>query len=196
MAIQRGHLSAEQPKGGGQNVNTKRGLVGLSVLALASGVTGSLAADYKMPETKVPMETCMQAALVQHAGTVVKLELKVTKGTPIYEFDIESQDGKEWDIECDANTGQIVEIEQEVRSAEDPRFKAKVKISEAEARQIALKKYPGEIVEVEYEIEPNGDASYEFDIRTKGGKEMKVEVDATTGKIVEESEELYQIGKE
>jgi len=71
-----------------------------------------------------------------------------------------------------------------------------VKISEAEARQITLKRYPGEIIEVEYEIEPNGDASYEFDIRTKGGKEMKVEVDATTGKIVEESEELYQIGKE
>ena len=87
-------------------------------------------------------------------------------------------------------------MEQEVRSANDPAFKAKAKITEAEAKNIALKAYPGEIKEVEYEIEPNGDASYEFDIITKDGKEMKVEVDAATGKIVEASEELYQIGKE
>jgi hypothetical protein len=60
-------------------VNTKRGPVGLSVPALASGVTGSLPADYRMPKLKVPMETCMQAALAKHAGAVVKLELKVTK---------------------------------------------------------------------------------------------------------------------
>jgi uncharacterized membrane protein YkoI len=69
-------------------------------------------------------------------------------------------------------------------------------VSEADARKIALDKYPGEIVEVEYEIEPDGAASYEFDIRSKDGKEMKVEVDATTGKIVEANPEHFQVGKE
>ena len=177
-------------------MRTKPGLMILGAIVLSVSGTTAVAADFKMPKTKVTVETCMQAVLTKHAGTVGKLELKVAKGTPIYEFNVESQDGTKWGIECNANTGQIVEIEQEVRSAEDPLFKAKVKISEAEARQIALKRYPGEIIEVEYEIEPNGDASYEFDIRTRGGKEMKVEVDASNGKIVEESEELYQIGKE
>jgi uncharacterized membrane protein YkoI len=75
--------------------------------------------------------------------------------------------------------------------------KAKMKISEDEAKQIALRAHPGEIVETEYEIESNGEASYEFDIQTPGGKEVKLEVDAATGKIVENGEEeIYQIGKE
>ncbi len=172
------------------------GIVMLGAMTLSLGASIASAADFKMPKTKVSLETCMKAALAKQQGTVVKVEFKIERGTPIYEFDIESKDGKAWDIECDANTGKITEVEQEVRSADDPLFKAKMKISEAEARKIALKAYPGEIKEVEYEIEPNGDASYEFDILTKDGKEMKVEVDASTGKIVEESEELYQIGKE
>ena len=174
----------------------KLGIVILSGMTLLLGATTAFGADFKMPKTKVSMETCLKAALAKQPGTVMKVEFKIEKGVPIYEFDIESKDGKAWDIECDANTGKITEVEQEVRNVDDPAFKAKMKISEAEARKIALKAYPGEIREVEYEIESNGDASYEFDIVTKDGKEMKVEVDASTGKIVEVSEELYQIGKE
>jgi len=177
-------------------MRSTRRVVTMFAIAFAMSGVAALAADLKMPKTKVSLEACMKAALGKQPGTVVKVEFKIEKGAPIYEFDIEGKDGKAWDIECDANTGKIVEVEQEVHSANDPAFKAKAKITEAEARNIALKAYPGEIKEVEYEIEPNGDASYEFDIITKDGKEMKVEVDATTGKIVESSEELYQIGKE
>ncbi len=177
-------------------MNTRLEVAVLSAMSLLVAVTIAFAADFRMPKTKVSMETCLKAALAKQPGTVVKLEFKIERGAPIYEFDIESKDGKAWDIECDANTGKITEVEQEVRSVDDPAFKAKMKISEAEARKIALKAYPGEIKEVEYEIEENGDASYEFDIITKDGKEMKIEVDASTGKIVEVSEELYQIGKE
>jgi uncharacterized membrane protein YkoI len=127
---------------------------------------------------------------------VVKLEMKMEKGVPVYEFDIESPDGRAWDIECDARSGKIVEVEEEVASAADAKFAAKTKVSEEQARQTALKRHPGEIVEVEYEIEPDGKASYEFDILTKDGKERKIEVDATTGEIVEDNEEIYQIGRE
>jgi uncharacterized membrane protein YkoI len=177
-------------------MNTRLGVAVLSAMTLLVAVTIVFAADFRMSKTKVSMETCLKAALAKQPGTVVKLEFKIERGAPIYEFDIESKDGKAWDIECDANTGKITEVEQEVRNADDPAFKTKMKINEAEARKIALKAYPGEIKEVEYEIEPNGDASYEFDIIAKDGKEMKIEVDASTGKIVEASEELYQIGKE
>jgi uncharacterized membrane protein YkoI len=103
-------------------VRTKPGLMILGAIVLSVSGTTAVAADFKMPKTKVTVETCMQAVLTKHAGTVGKLELKVAKGTPIYEFNVESQDGTKWDIECNANTGQIVEIELEVRSAEDPLF--------------------------------------------------------------------------
>ena len=177
-------------------MKTRPGIITCGAVAFSLGAVAAFGAEFKMPETKVSLETCMKAALATQKGMVVKVELKIEKGTPVYEFDIEGKDGKAWDIECDANTGKIVEVEREVRNVDDPAFKLKMKISEAEAKSIALKAYPGEIKEVEYEIEPNGDASYEFDILMKDGKEMKVEVDASTGKIVEVSEEIYQIGKE
>jgi uncharacterized membrane protein YkoI len=156
----------------------------------------ALSGDTVFPRTKVPLERCLSAALKAHTGKVVKLEMKMEKGVPVYEFDIESPDGRAWDIECDANTGKIIEVEEEVASAADPKFAAKTKVGEEQARRTALERHPGEIVEVEYEIEPDGKASYEFDIDTAGGKQRKVEVDATTGEIVEDNEEIYQIGEE
>jgi len=155
-------------------------------------ITGTTA----LPRTKVTLERCLHAAAAVHGGTVVKLEMKNEKGVPTYEFDIESADGKAWDIECDGRTGKITEVEEEVSSAAAPGFAEKVRVDEEQARQSALARHPGEIVEVEYEIEPDGKASYELDIRTADGKERKVEVDATSGEIVEDNEEIYQIGRE
>ena len=138
----------------------------------------------------------MTAALKIDAGVIRKVEMKVEKGVPVYEFDIVSKDGRAWDIECDGNTGKITEVEEEVASAADAKFAAKAKVDEKTARQTALARHPGEIVEVEYEIEPDGKASYEFDIVTTAGLEQKVEVDATSGEIVEDNQEIYQIGEE
>jgi uncharacterized membrane protein YkoI len=169
----------------------------LSAVMFSLSVATASASTFKMMKTKVSMETCLNAALEKKSGDVVKLEFKNERGTPIYEFEIAGKDGKTWELECDANKGKITEVEQEVSSPNDPLFKSKMKISEDEARKIALKTHPGQIVEVEYEIESNGDASYEFDIKTPDGKELKVEVDAATGKIVENGEEeIYQIGKD
>jgi len=166
----------------------------LAAALLLGGSIGVANAQY--PKTEFGMEHCLHAALAEKNGGVVKVELKMENGIPTYEFDIETPDGKAWDIECNTQTGKISEIEQEVKNADDPLFKAKLKVNEEQARKTALAAYPGEIVEVEYEIEPDGAASYEFDIKDKDGKEMKVEVDAATGKIVEANNELYQVGKE
>ncbi|MDD2768495.1 MAG: PepSY domain-containing protein [Methylococcus sp.] len=166
--------------------------------AIGSGIVAvsAQAGDTGLPKTKVSMENCMHAALAKRAGEVVKLEFKEERGAPTYEFEVLGNDGKSWELECDALTGKITEEEQEVADADDALFKAKAKIGLEEAKKIALAAHPGQVVEVEYEIESNGNASYEFDIETKNG-EVKLEVDAMTGKIVEDNEkELYQIGKE
>ncbi|PPD56484.1 MAG: peptidase [Methylotenera sp.] len=138
---------------------------------------------------------CVKAALTAHDGKIVKLEMKSEDKKPMYEFDIESADGTAWDIECNVKTGKVTEIEQEVK-ADDAKFKALAKVSEADAKATALAAHPGTIVETEYELEPDGKASYEFDILEADKEEVKVEVDATTGKIVEVSYEVYQIGEE
>lgn len=153
------------------------------------------------------LESCLQAALAQKPGDIVKMEIltagsstesgQPAKGTGLYEIETRGPDGKEWELTCDAKTGKIIEVEQEVADANDPAFKAKAKVTEEEARKTVLAAHGGEIVEVEYEIESSGAASYEFDVKPKSGKgELKMEVDATSGKMVEHRDEHYQIGIE
>ena len=172
------------------------------VIALASAFMSTQAYAGTHAHTG-KMETCMKAALAKHPGEVLTLEAEIENGKPIYEFDIKGKDGKEWEVECDAKTGKVTEVEQEVAdadapafSADDPAFKEKAKISQEDAKKIALAKYPGEVVDTEFAIESDGNPSYEFDIKTADGKEWEVEVSAVTGKILEVEQEIYQVGVE
>ena len=86
---------------------------------------------------------CVKAALSTHEGKIVKLEMKLESKKPIYELDIESDDGTTWDVECDIKSGKITEIEQEVK-LEDVKFKALAKVSESDAKATALTAHPGD----------------------------------------------------
>lgn len=89
----------------------------------------------------------------------------------------------------------MTEIEREV-AADDAVFSKLAKISEAEAKDIALSFHPGEVVGSEMELGFDGDATYEFDIQSIHGYEVKVDVGAATGEIEEANIELYEIGME
>lgn len=169
----------------------------LITAAVSSVLATSAWADHETikPKAYDSLGKCVKAALSKHDGKIVKLEAKSEKKELVYEFDIESADGTAWDIECSAKTGKVTEVEQEVK-ADNEKFKALAKVSEADAKATALEAHKGTVVEVEYELEPDGKASYEFDILEDDNEEVKVEVDATTGKIAEVSYEVYQIGKE
>lgn len=148
----------------------------------------------------VRLETCLQTALEQRPGQVIKLEMKRQRGVLVYEFDIRDFNGLDWDLECSAETGEILEIEQEVATPNHPDFAARQRISEYQARQRALQVYPGEITELEYEIEASGRPVFEFDIYQADGKTIKAEIDAgsepDSDAIHEVSEQLWQIGYE
>ena len=170
--------------------------IGATLVAAALFSNAALAEHANIkPKAHDSLGKCVKAALAKHDGTIVKVEFKNEGKSGVYEFDIESADGTAWDIECDARSGKVTEVEQEVE-ANDAKFTAVAKVSEADAKVTALAARPGTVEETEYEIESDGKASYEFDIKTADGKEYKIEVDATTGKIVESNEEAYQIGKE
>ena len=169
----------------------------LGATVLAAAFTSTAMADHASikPKAYDSLGKCVKAALSKHDGKIVKVELKSENKKPVYEFDIESADGTAWDVECDVKTSKIIEIEQEVK-ADDAKFKAIAKVSEADAKATALAAHPGTVVETEYEIELDGKASYEFDILEADKEEIKVEVDAVTGKIVEVDYEVYQVGQE
>ena len=143
----------------------------------------------------VSVETCLDAAVDLIPGHPRKLEMKMEGDDPVYEFDIEADDGNQYNVECNAEEGYIVEVEREV-SSDDATFKKLAKISEQEARDFALAIHPGEITHTEYEIGFDGTATYEFDIQSKLGYEIKVDVDAATGEIEEANIEIYEIGPE
>lgn len=83
-------------------------------------------------------------------------------------------DGKEWEFECGAYSGDIIEIEQEGARLDVALFKKKMKMFEKKARKIATDLYPVTIKEVEYEIESNGQTSYEFDIASEDTGEVQI----------------------
>lgn len=141
-------------------------------------------------------EVCMTKVIKEKPGNVIKVELKEEGDKLIYEFDIRDEKNNDWDIECDRDSAEIIEIEEEVFNPLDQRFTKMKKIDLDAAKATALRAYPGEIIEVEYEIENDGLAVYELDIDTTRGEEIKLEVNATTGEIHEVNRELWQIGYE
>ncbi len=166
-------------------------------VALSSNIYASDQAD--LDDIKgwglVGVEVCLDAALDTIPGQARKLELKMEGDDPTYEFDIQAEDGTTYNVECNAEEGFVTEVEREV-SADDATFKKYAKITEAQARTIALDFNPGKIVANEYEIGTDGSVTYEFDIQTVAGYEIKVDVDAATGEIEEANIELYEIGME
>ncbi len=142
------------------------------------------------------LDKCIAAIQKQKTGELIKLEKLKTAGKTVYELELQDANGFEWEFMCDAKSGKILETESEIESVNSAAFKRKMKVTEEDAKTIALKAYPGVIEEVEYEIEEDGAASYEFDIVNRKGVETKVEVDATTGKIIEVSVEQWEIGEE
>lgn len=141
-------------------------------------------------------EQCRKQALQLRPGQVIKVEFKLQYGMQVYEFDIRDQDNQDWDIECAAATGEIIEIEEEVYGVSDSRFTKQMTVEYGEARQKALSLYPGEILEMEYEIEEDGLPVYEFDIQQVNGEIIKIEINAKSGEAHEQSRELWQIGYE
>lgn len=170
--------------------------LGASILAAAFFANTAIAEHGSLkPHAYDSLGKCVKAALEKKDGNIVKLEYKTEDKKGVYEFDVQTADGKAWDIECDAQSSKVTEVEEEVKST-DSRFVAVAKMTEEQAKKAALAKHPGKVVEVEYELEADGKGSYEFDILEADNEEVKVEVDATTGKISEVSYEAYQIGRE
>ena len=156
----------------------------------------SSASVYAESGEKMNFEQCLSAAKATRPGIVIKVEMKEQSGLAIYEFDIRDNDNRDWDIECRADTAEIVELEEEVFATNHPKFVERMKIDFNKAKAMALQEYPGEILEIEFEIEADGLPVYEFDIRHDNGEVIKVEIDASTGVVHEVSRELWQIGYE
>ncbi len=165
------------------------GAFGTMALVLWTGP----AAAMDMPKTNFSMEQCLSAALAKVSGRVTEVELSIEDGVPHYEFEIVAN-GRETEVECDAMTGKIVEIEWENENMDVDAFLAKARVSPSQARKIALQRIPGKIVKMDLETTSTGVMSYEFEVMTRDGSEMDIEVDAISGRIIETERDVYELG--
>ncbi len=60
-------------------------------------------------EHNAKLNQCIKAALERHPGAVTEVEVEAEDGTTIIDVNIQGKDGKSWEIECDATTGEVLE---------------------------------------------------------------------------------------
>lgn len=163
----------------------------MTILALMTAGLFSTAA-HAHDHTKGGLDMCVKNAMELHPGEIVSLRAEMEDKNHQFELDIDGDDGKQWEVECDSKTGKILDVEREV-AADDEEFTSQAKVRLDEALKTALDAYPGAVMKIEYEIEDSG-PSYEFDIKDKDGQLWEVEVDAVTGELKPVEKVLYQIG--
>lgn len=55
------------------------------------------------------MNDCVKASLERHPGAVMEVEMEHDDGRLLFDIDVQGKDGKTWEIECDATSGEIIE---------------------------------------------------------------------------------------
>ena len=157
-----------------------------------AGVIGSAEArKQSAKQTKISFERARQTVLERFPGEILESELERETGRLVYKFEIRDRDRKIQEVAIDAQTGEIVGVEQgdddEDDELDSPKMQSKLAkeagISPEQARRTALARVPGTVIESELDME-NGKVVYEFEIRDKDGKSFDVLVDAKTGEIV------------
>lgn len=172
-----------------------RTLVATAALTACALWSAGVVAAPKIPKVAVGIEKCVPTVLAKYPGEALQVVLKVEKGEPVWEIEVEAKDGRLYDVECSGKSGKITETEERFKSADAAPFAAKAKVSAADATKTALAKHPGTVEGIEFEIEDDGTPVYEFDIEGADGQDIRVEVDAVTGKLREAKAELVEVGR-
>jgi len=147
-------------------------------------------------------QEAVQKAEERYPGKVKEIELDDKGNHHVYEIELYGSKG-EYEIKMDANTGEILKVEQEKKEAnhnnqqrDDGQDDQGVKnqpapeksankqkpISTEQAKKIALNKFNGKIEEVELDKD-DGRLKYEIEIKN-GNREAEIEIDAYTGEIL------------
>ncbi len=134
-------------------------------------------------QNKKSQEEAIQIATTVAEGTVTSTGHGISNGNDVYY--VETSDGTiETEIEIDATTGEILNIEQE---SEDDENEVKVssdnaEITEEEAKEIAVAETGGKVTEVDTDRK-NGRDAWEIEIK-KDGNYADVLIDMETGEVL------------
>ncbi|MGX1829734.1 PepSY domain-containing protein [Paenibacillus taichungensis] len=146
--------------------------------------------------TLLTVAQAKEAALKATDGKVDDVDLERRNGQTFYEVEIDKKGSNDVVVRLDAYTGKILAVVDDEDYDDDHDYNGtvtgtssnqaaskQVKLTEAQASNIALKQVTGgKVTEIELDHD-NGRYVYEVELRTANG-EADVDVDANTGKVL------------
>ena len=86
-------------------------IAGGLVAAITTGI--SLAGDDEMTQqdSTFSKQQAIEMALAEHPGEVIKAYMEKKRGKDVWEVKIKAEDGKQWELYYDAETGELVKSE-------------------------------------------------------------------------------------
>lgn len=147
-------------------------------------------------DTLLTVAQAKEAALKATDGKVDDVDLERRNGQTFYEVEIDKKGSNDVVVRLDAYSGKILAVVDDEDYDDDDDYKGtvagtssnhsaskQVKLTEAQASNIALKQVTGgKVTEIELDHD-NGRYVYEVELRTANG-EADVDIDANTGKVL------------
>ena len=170
-------------------------IAGVGATAIAApatntkAVTGSSEAVRAM-QSKISLTQAIDIAKQNAKGDLVSAEFDYDdedgNGAATSEYEVEFiSDGKAYEIKIDANTGKVIETDEEKLDKKDmAEYSAlmQAKVTLTSAMQKATQSVNGQVIGVEFELE-KGQALYDIEV-VKDNQIYDVSIDANTGKVL------------
>lgn len=69
------------------------------------------------------MDQCIKTALEKHPGGVIEVEFEQEEDQSKFEVEIKGKDGKKWEVECNAVSGDVIEDKEKKKDKKDKKDK-------------------------------------------------------------------------
>ena len=156
-------------------------LAGAVVLGGVTMAVNAEKSDVVTSEGLLTIEEAKGIAIEAVGGKVTEIEFEREKSHNRYEVEVKS-DGVEYDLDIDANTGEIVQTRKDNHD-DKSRVSAENVLTVEEAVAIAMQQAKGTVMKVELD-EDDGRLQYEIEIEDST-YEYDFEIDAKTGTVIE-----------
>ncbi|GAB4074785.1 hypothetical protein GCM10028778_22880 [Barrientosiimonas marina] len=172
-------------------------LIGGSIAGTSAFASSGSQDDAK--EAAITEEEAINTALEEVPGKAIETDLDDEDGETVYEVDVKGEDGKMWDLDINAQNGDVLQKhadddegrdededdgDDELSDKEEQKqLKKEAAITAEKSQSIALKEVKGDVIDNELDKE-DGTVVYSLEIRDDQGTEHDVDVDAKTGDVL------------
>jgi uncharacterized membrane protein YkoI len=153
-----------------------------SLAILLGGTACTAFAEFDASATFAPIDACIDAALQQQDGMLVRWEMKSPKD-PTVDLEVVAPDNRVYTMSC--KEGKVSTPERKAGQKKFEMLKSRAKVPEKSARFTAVTSYPiAEVRRMTYDlVGVRGRPYYSYDLVTNDGREASVDVNAETGMV-------------